>query len=214
VFSNSGNSHIQKWATYLAGDVKRQAFLETALDWVSNGAIYNYMSKHRYDENIDQLKSYFDEVIDWVSSAFTGIETEMRGLEWGRLYKTYHTHAYDPEQVWAQVRKLYGDEHVKNRRGVFEYILSGGVDKGLLEIRFFEESVKHAAYERQTSAAEEKGISNCSVCAHVENANQSKIWQFSEMDADHVSAWSRGGATTAENCEMLCKPHNRAKGNR
>ena len=32
------------------------------------------------------------------------------------------------------------------------------------------------------------------------------------MDADHVTAWSKGGESTEENCKMLCKPHNRAKG--
>ena len=36
----------------------------------------------------------------------------------------------------------------------------------------------------------------------------------SEMDADHVTAWSKGGVTSIENCQMLCKTHNRAKGNK
>ena len=31
------------------------------------------------------------------------------------------------------------------------------------------------------------------------------------MDADHVTAWSRGGSTDISNCQMLCKTHNRAK---
>jgi large subunit ribosomal protein L9 len=26
--------------------------------------------------------------------------------------------------------------------------------------------------------------------------------------------WSKGGETSPENCQMLCKSHNRAKGNR
>ena len=32
-------------------------------------------------------------------------------------------------------------------------------------------------------------------------------------DADHVAAWSKGGKTEESNCELLCKSHNRAKGN-
>ena len=33
------------------------------------------------------------------------------------------------------------------------------------------------------------------------------------MDADHVTVWSRGGATDKKNYQMLCfKTHNRAKG--
>ncbi|MDO4947293.1 MAG: HNH endonuclease [Fibrobacter sp.] len=47
-----------------------------------------------------------------------------------------------------------------------------------------------------------------------ENANKNKIWKLAEMDADRVTAWSKGGATDRANCEMLCKSHNRAKGNR
>lgn len=34
------------------------------------------------------------------------------------------------------------------------------------------------------------------------------------MDADHVTAWSKGGATDIKNCQILCKTHNRAKGNK
>lgn len=34
------------------------------------------------------------------------------------------------------------------------------------------------------------------------------------MDAHHVTAWSKGGGSTADNCQMLCITHNRAKGNR
>lgn len=213
-FSNSQNSNVNKWAAYISGNVKRQDYLETALKWVSHDHADEYMSQHRYDENIDELKEHFNAVIDWVSNTFTMVEREMQGQDWGKFYDEYRKRSYDPGKVSELVKELYGDEYVKNRRGVFEYILGGCEKKNLLDIRFFEDSVKRAAYERQTAAAKEKSVSNCSVCANVENANQSKVWQFSEMDADHVSAWSKGGATTAENCEMLCKPHNRAKGNR
>lgn len=58
------------------------------------------------------------------------------------------------------------------------------------------------------------GISNCPLCAIEHENNRTKIWEFKQMDADHVSAWSKGGATSIENCQMLCSTHNRAKGNR
>lgn len=213
-FSNSQNSHVQKWGAYISGDVKRQAYLERALDWVSHGAIDNYMSMHRYDRDINDLKLHFDTVIDWISSVFTDVEGEMKGLEWGRLYETYHDNSYDPAEVSAQARKLLGDYEVKDRRGVFEYILGGSHDTKLLNIRVFDEPTKRAVYTAQTAKAEAEGKSNCSYCAIGHDANQSKIWALADMDADHVAAWSKGGATSAENCEMLCKPHNRAKGNR
>lgn len=213
-FSNSNNSLVQKWSAYIAGDVKRQAYLERALEWVSHGAIDNYMSKHRHDRDIAELKSHFTKVIDWISGVFTDVESEMRGLEWGRLYETYHKQTYDPTKVSAQVRKLLGDYVVKDRRGVFEYILVGSQDTKLLNVRVFDEPTKKAVYAKQTKAAQTKGESNCPLCAIGHDANSEKIWSLSEMDADHVAAWSKGGETNIKNCQMLCKTHNRAKGNR
>jgi hypothetical protein len=135
-------------------------------------------------------------------------------LEWGRLYEQYHNKAYSPTEVLAEVKKLYGDSYVKNRKGIFEYILGGQTDTKLLEIRIFDEATKKAVYTKQTSQAEEKGVSNCPLCSLGHDSNKTKIWKLAEMDADHVSAWSKGGATSLENCQMLCKTHNRAKGNR
>jgi len=172
------------------------------------------MSKHRKDKNIDELKKYFNSVIDWVSSVFTDVESEMRGLEWGRLYEEYHKKAYSPAKVSAEVRKLYGDPYIKNRKGIFEYILGGSTDTKLLDVRIFDEATKRSVYAKQTSEAETREKSNCSHCAIGHDANKSKIWTFAEMEADHVAAWSKGGATGPKNCQMLCKTHNRAKGNR
>ena len=213
-FSNSQNANIQKWSAYVSGSANRQEFLECALDWVSECNIGDYMSKHRKDKNIDELKKYFNTVIDWASSVFTDVESEMRGLEWGRLYEEYHKKAYNPAKVSAQVRKLYGDPYIKNRKGIFEYILSGSTDSKLLEVRVFDEATKRSTYESQTNKAKKKEESNCPLCAVGHDANKGKIWSFAEMDADHVAAWSKGGATSAKNCQMLCKTHNRAKGNR
>lgn len=213
-FSNSQNSLVQKWSAYISGDVKRQAFLETALDWVSGGAIDNYMSKHRHDTNIDELKAHFNRVIDWISSVFIDVESEMKGLEWGRLYETYHNNSYDPQKVSEELRMLLGSYEVKDRRGVFEYILGGSTDTKLLNVRVFDEPTKKVVYADQTKTAQIEGISNCSYCAIGHDSNKDKIWALSDMDADHVSAWSKGGSTDKDNCEMLCKPHNRAKGNR
>ena len=213
-FSNSQNSNIQKWSAYVSGSANRQEFLERALDWVSKDNIGDYMSRHRFDKNITELKKYFDSVIDWVSSVFTDVESEMCGLEWGRLYETYHKNAYDPVGISAQVRKLLGDYVVKDRRGVFEFILDGSVNTKLLNVRMFDDPTKKVIYAKQTKTAQTKGKSNCPLCAIGHDSNKSKIWSFSEMDADHVAAWSKGGKSDIKNCQMLCKTHNRAKGNR
>lgn len=213
-FSNSQNSNILKWSTYVSGSANRQDFLECALDWVSKGNIGDYMSSHRFDKNITELKKYFSSVIDWVSSVFIDVESEMRGLEWGRLYEVYHKKSYNPKKVSEEVKKLYGDPYIKNRKGIFEFILGGSTETKLLEVRVFDEATKKAVYTTQTAKAEKKGESNCSNCAIGHDANKDKIWSFGEMEADHVSAWSKGGKTAIKNCEMLCKTHNRAKGNR
>jgi len=213
-FSNSQNANIQKWSAYISGNVNRQEFLERALDWVSRGNIGDYMSLHRYDNNINELKNYFNSVIDWVSGTFTDVMSEMRSVEWGRLYEEHHKKAYNPSEISSQLHKLYLDPYVGDRKGVFEYILGGLVSTKLLNIRVFDEPVKKISYTKQTDIATKKGMSNCPLCAIGHEANKNKIWQFEEMDADHVSAWSKGGKTIAENCQMLCKTHNQAKGNR
>ncbi len=212
-FSNSQNANVQKWSAYIRGSVNRQAFLERALDWVSKGNIGDYMSRHRYDDNITELKAYFNSVIDWVSRTFSDVENEMRGLEWGRLYETYHTTGYDPAKVSKAVRELYADPYVKNRKGIFEYILGGSVDTKLLNVRVFDKATRESVYAAQTAKAKATGESNCPLCAIGHDANKSKIWKLKEMDADHVTAWSKGGATELKNCQMLCKTHNQAKGN-
>ena len=213
-FSNSQNANIQKCSAYIKGSVNRQGFLACAMDWVSKGNIGDYMSHHRSEKNINELKKYFNSVIDWVSSVFTDVEKEMCGLEWGKLYEAYHTKAYNPAKVSAEVQKLYGDPYVKNRKGIFEYILGGSEDTKLLNVRVFDDAIKKSVYASQTKKAETKSESNCPHCAIGHDANRSKIWKLSEMDADHVTAWSKGGATDVKNCQMLCKTHNRAKGNR
>jgi hypothetical protein len=213
-FSNSQNANIQKWSAYIRGSANRQDFLERALDWVSKGDIGGYMSQHRNDSNINELKTYFNSVIDWVSSVFVDVSKEMRGLEWGRLYEQHHSKSYDPAKVSAQVKGLYGDPYIRTRRGIFEYILGGLQDSTLLDVRVFDEATKRSVYANQTRVAEANTTSNCSLCAVGHTANRSKIWNYAEMDADHVSAWSKGGGSSADNCQLLCITHNRAKGNR
>lgn len=215
-FSNSQNANIMKWGAYVSGSANRQDFWERALEWVSKGKgnIGGYMSQHRTDKNITEVKNYFTSVIDWVSSVFTDVEKEMCGLDWGRLYEQHHGTAFDPNKVSAQVKALYGDPYVKSRKGIWEFVLGGSIDTRLIEVRVFDEATKKSTYARQTTAAEAAGESNCPLCALGHDASKSKVWKLDDMDADHVAAWSTGGATSPENCQMLCKPHNRAKGNR
>lgn len=102
-FSNSQNANIQKWSAYIKGDVLRQEYLRVALEWVCKSEadedIEAYMSRHRHDTDIQELKTYFTSVIDWISGVFSDVESEMRGIEWGRLFEIYHNQPYDPVEA-------------------------------------------------------------------------------------------------------------------
>ncbi|MDX6652057.1 MAG: hypothetical protein QOJ38_838 [Solirubrobacterales bacterium] len=217
-FSNSQNANMQKWSSYIKGDPKRQEVLEVALNWASasqGASVDAYLAQHRQDGDIAGLKTYFTSVIDWIGSVFTRPpDREMRGLEWGRLYETYHSTSYNAAAIDADVDTLRADPAVISIKGIYEYLLGGKKDKQLLAVRLFDDNTKRAAYEQQTQKATVDGGSNCPLCAISDSANKTRIYKQDEMDADHVTAWSKGGDTDLANCEMLCVTHNRAKGNR
>ncbi len=209
---------MQKWSSYIKGDPKRQEILEEALEWVSSAegiSVDAYLAQHRGDTDIAGLKTYFTSVIDWIDSVFTRPpDKEMRGLDWGRLYESYHSKSYNAAAIDADIDALRADPAVLNNRGIYEYLLGGKTDRKLLDVRLFDERTKVAAYEQQTQKAKTDGVSNCPLCAIGTDANKTRIYKQNEMDADHVTAWSKGGYSTLANCAMLCVTHNRAKGNR
>lgn len=188
--------------------------LETAIKWISKDNVKQYMADHQNNENAEKLWEHFRNIIEWVQSVFPKYYREMKGLNWGQLYDKYHTNDYDPIEVAKLAQSLYDDEYIMNPKGIFEYILGGQKETKLLEVRIFEDSTKRSVYAKQTEKANSNGKSNCPLCAIGNNTNKTKIWSLTEMDADHVTAWSKGGATDKNNCEMLCSTHNRAKGNR
>ena len=217
IFSNSQNTKMQKWSAYVKGAANRQDYLRTALEWLvcstERNRLDEYMSRHRWDDNANELSAHFERVIDWIERTFIETRKEMCGLDWGRLFDVYHAQPYDPNEVEARVAELYSDEAVNNPRGIFEYVLDGGRNPKLLHIRLFDEKTKRLAYARQTKAAKSEGVSNCPMCAALKNKNAARIYKLSEMDADHVTAWSNGGETSVDNCQLLCRAHNRSKGN-
>ena len=213
-FSNSQNAHIQKWSAYVTGSASRQDYLERALQWVSQDNVEGYMSLHRQDTAITPVKTYFNAVIDWASGVFSDVIPEMRGLEWGRLYEQYHKTPYNVAAVSQRLHQLLADPYVTNHKGIVEYILGGEQDKSLLNIRVFDKATISRVYAKQTQAAKENGVSNCPDCVLQQGSNSTRIYKLKEMDADHVTAWSKGGATDESNCRMLCRHHNRSKGNK
>ena len=215
-FSSSQNSNIQKWSAFISGVANRQDYWERALEWVckDKSKIGGYMASHRFDNEISEVQKYFQSVLDWIPSVFSEIRAEMKGLEWGRLYELYRKTAYDPSKVNQKVHELYADPYVSSRKGIFEFVLGGEKNFKLLELRLFNEATRQSVYQDQLRVAKEKKESNCPLCAIGHDSNKSKIWKITEMDADHVTPWTKGGTSATENCQMLCKTHNRAKGNR
>ncbi|MBO3092014.1 DUF262 domain-containing protein [Schleiferilactobacillus harbinensis] len=214
IFSNSQNANIQKWSAYIKGSPNRQDYLKTALKWVSQGNIDSYMSEHRYDNNVDELNTYFNTVIDWVSTVFISIDSAMRGLDWGALYDAYHKNSYNPQVLDKIVKQLVADDEVTKNSGIYEYVLGGQNKPELLSLRSFSVVDKKAKYAEQTNYAENKGISNCPDCvSDPSRHNETKIWNYSEMEGDHRIPWSKGGKTERDNLIMLCKYHNTKKSN-
>ncbi|WP_152048811.1 HNH endonuclease family protein [Aureimonas psammosilenae] len=195
-FSRSGAPAVAIGNKLLNGTPNRQAYLETALDWVSKGQIEQYMAQRQHDPNANQLWTYFKNVVDWVNLTFPNHRREMKGVAWGPLYDRFHDVALNPVSLEAEVTRLMRDNDVTRKSGIYDFVLSG--NENALSIRAFDDNMKREAYERQA------GI--CPACPPSKGP-----WAINEMEADHITPWSKGGKTNAENCQMLCKPHNRTK---
>jgi hypothetical protein len=215
-FSNRSNANVNKWASYLSANLERQGYWEIALRWVTAGkeTVSEYMGRNRNNPDISEVRNHFYTVIDWVDTLFTEVYDEMKGLDWGRLYREYSSKPYNPKLLSQEVSQLLEDPFVDKKRGIWEYVLSGKTKPELLEVRVFDKLKVATAYATQTAKAEQEGVSNCPLCVIGHSANSKRIYLRKEMDADHVTPWSKGGKTISDNCQMLCISHNRAKGNK
>ena len=201
-FSKNGCVAYLLGNKYLSGEVNRQDYLETVLKWISareNMKIEDYMSVHQHDTHATPLWQYFQSVISWVQTIFINYRKEMKGLDWGLLYNTYSNEVYNPKRIESRIVSLMQDDDVTKRSGIYEYLLSG--NEKHLNIRAFTDNQKRMAYERQ------EGV--CPYCAY--EGREKYRYEIDEMEADHITPWSAGGKTSAENCQMLCKEHNRRK---
>lgn len=178
---------------YLSGSANRQEYLETAIDWISEGKIKDYMSKHQHDKDAKVLWTYFQSVINWVKTVFTNYRKEMKGVAFGFLYNEFKDKKLDAKKLEKEIAKLMEDEDVTNKKGIYFYVLTR--KEKFLNIRTFNDRQKREAYERQKSV--------CPVCK--------KKYKIEEMEADHITPWHEGGKTSADNCQMLCKEDNRRK---
>ena len=203
-FSKNGCVAYLLGNKYLTGEVNRQDYLETVLSWISqreNIKIEDYMAMHQHDSHATPLWQYFQSVIAWVQTIFPKYRKEMKGLAWGVLFNAYGDKVFNPQALEKEIARLMQDDDITKRSGIYEYLLSG--NEKHLNIRAFTDNEKRQVYERQNG-----------ICPHCKKEKRAKIqYDLSEMEADHITPWSEGGKTNVENCQMLCKEHNRRKSN-
>lgn len=192
-FSKTGCAAYALGSDYVSGSPIRQDYLETAIKWLSEGRIEEYMSAHQHDPNATALWIYFQSVLTWVKATFTTKRKFMKGVDWGTLYNKYKDEIYDTNLIEAETAKLIADDDVVKKSGIYPYILTR--DEKYLGIRQFTDSMKQKVYERQA------GI--CVKCG--------EHFDVSEMEADHIDPWHEGGKTVEDNCQLLCKTDNRRK---
>ncbi len=199
-FSKTGCVAHKIGSKYLNGSADRQEYLETAIEWFINsskdGEIEKFMAMHQGDEDAMGLWLHFQKVINWVEALFPIYRKEMKGLEWGRLYKEYEAKTFNPAALEKEVSELMADKEVQSKKGIYEFLLSGKVRGEKLNLRTFDDGDKRIAYEKQG------GI--CPVCG--------KHFKFEEMEGDHKLPWSKGGKTVLDNLQMLCRHDNALKG--
>lgn len=177
----------------LTGSPIRQEYLETALSWINNDEVADYMAKHQHDKDANELWEYFQNVIAWVRKTFPNHRKEMASVNWGELYNQFKDKKLDAKKLEVEVAKLMQDEDVTKKSGIYPYTLTK--QERHLSIRAFNDKMKREAYENQ------KGV--CIKCK--------KPFAMEEMEADHVTPWHEGGKTISKNCQMLCKQDNRIK---
>ncbi len=95
----------------VSGNTIRQEYLETALSWINDGKIENYMAKHQHDKNADELWQYFQDVIAWVRNTFTNYRKEMKDVAWGKLYNENKDRKFDSKELEKEIAKLMEDEN-------------------------------------------------------------------------------------------------------
>ena len=179
---------------YLTGEADRQHYLETAIKWINDGDVEDYMSKHQHDKSAVELWNHFNSVIAWVKATFPNYRKQMKGVDWGPLYNGFKDVGLDPDTLEAETKRLMLDDDVTNKRGIYPYLLDR--NERHLNIRAFTDAMKTEAFERQGGT--------CQLCG--------EAFGIAAMEGDHIDPWSEGGPTTADNCQMLCRPCNRRKG--
>lgn len=203
-FSSNTCVAYHEASDYIKGVPIRQDLLETALSWMAdrdNTTIEDIMAKSQHKSTAKDLWIYFDSVIEWVKANFITYYRDMKGLPWGIWFNKYGNDDLDPVAIDRRIKELRADDELTSPKGIYEYILTGEENK--LKLRTFGNDIRRRVYRAQEG-----------ICPHCKTEGVLTVWPIEEMEADHITPWREGGTTTEDNCQMLCKRHNRIKGGR
>ena len=95
-----------------------------------------------------------------------------------------------------------GSWDIDTHKTFIDYFVENGYSASLDPKRNFDKEIKDQLYAR----------SNC--CAHIDdNGSHCTETNYSKLEVDHITPWSKGGRTILANAQLLCKHHNTSKGN-
>jgi len=109
---------------YLTGTPIRQDYLETAISWLSNDNIEQYMAENQDKPNANELWLYFNNLINWIKVVFPNYRKEMKGINYGFLFNTYKDKQFDAKKLEVEITTLMQDEDVTKKSGIYEYVLT------------------------------------------------------------------------------------------
>lgn len=194
---------------YIKGNPIRQEYLSKVLKWVADRdglkTGEDYMAAHQHSPDVNDLWLYYQSVINWAKMLFPNVRKGITDVqEWGLLYNKYHNNTYNSNLLEKDFLKLLENEDITKQSGIIPYLLSDRTyyDEKYLSIRTFNIQQKRRVYEKQNH--------KCPIC---EKQGNNIEYAFEDMEGDHIVPWSKGGHTTEDNLQMLCKKCNNAKGN-
>ncbi len=189
---------------YIKGNPIRQELLEKVLSWIADRDELEsggkYMALHQHDADANALWIYYQDVITWAKRTFPVVKKGITDVQnWGLLYNRYRDKVINSNRLEEEMQRLIMDDDVTKNSGIIPYLLSDRTrfDEKHLSIRAFTDAQKRRAYERQDH--------KCLMCGNV--------FDYDQMQGDHIISWSQGGRTVDENLQMLCQKCNNDKSN-
>ena len=117
--------------------------------------------------------------------------------------------SYDADEIIDLYRKCMrqvndiGSWDLATHHTFIEYYVGSNYSASLDPQRKFSKEVKDDLYSKSPR------------CAHIDDTgNHCTVTDYSKLEVDHITPWSKGGRTILSNAQLLCKSHNTSKGNR